>query len=221
MATSGHFFFLPTFSRPTKIYIHTFPFCNQSINVIFIQCACWVLTNCSHTQCGKRNHSQAEQQQWQQNSRFQTDGFFFFFRKAVAVLLSAILLRRIEQRNKRPPRSVDPLACDNLKFSRMELSSRLPVRPVVSRRKSSLLDKAATMASSKTSFKLRWVNAEDSTYVRAPSRSASRIASSSPTGFSPYLASSINTCAQCGNIRFFCQLPIKFREKTFYFDIWS
>ena len=71
------------------------------------------------------------QQQWQQKSRFQTDGFFVLGLLGGllcrAFPVSAILLRRNEQRKSRPPRSVDPLACDNRQFSRMELRSRLPV----------------------------------------------------------------------------------------------
>ena len=117
----------------------------------------------------------AELQQRQQNSRFHSDGFllslWFFFGCCLVelddevedelMLLSAILLRRKEHLNNNPPRSVDPLDCDNRQFSRMEFSRRLPVRDrpdeeaAVNLRKSSLLDRAATMASSKTSFKLR------------------------------------------------------------------
>lgn len=116
-------------------------------------------------------YAEETQQHWQQSSRFHSDGLFFLLGFFLApplagcleelMLLSAILLRRNEQRNNNPPRSVDPLDCDSRQFSRMELSSRLPVldRPdeeaAVNRRNSSLLDKAATMASSNTSFRLR------------------------------------------------------------------
>lgn len=56
--------------------------------------------------------------------------------------------------------------------------------------------RAARMAWSKTSFRLRCVRAEDSTYPTAPIWCARRRAATSVTGCSRYCASSMRTCKQ-------------------------
>lgn len=53
------------------------------------------------------------------------------------------------------------------------------------------------MAASNTSLRFFWVSAEHSTYVTAPILSASALASSSSTGLSLLLASSIRTLTSC------------------------
>ena len=115
--------------------------------------------------------------------------------EVLTIFVLLLSLRRVDDRCNLwrsppppPPPSVDPDVWETRQLCN-ELSSRwlrVDPRPVlVNRRNSSLFDIAATIASSKTSLRLRCVRADDSTYVRAPKRLASRIASISPTGFSP------------------------------------